>query len=305
MEREHYAEMIGNLDRLSDEGSLQKYNVFLFAHCNATIELADELLKRGIKPTAILDNNSDKYGMNYKGIPVSEPASILSTENAIVLIVSRFYEQMSTQLRSIGFGGDIVKMTDYNTYAEYSLSVDTLLRKSERVKRGIERIRRLKEEYLGHFIVLCPFPALGDIYFCMSYLKSYMQINGYEKSLVCVVGDAQKQVADLFGYADVLEFGQKEIDEIIQAVIYENYPDCFIAHQDRPYVVYLHRAQYKKCIPLETVYKCGIFGLPQDTVATQPTQWDEYQFEQGNHGEKTAIIAPYAKSVAALPGLQI
>lgn len=218
MELERYTEMIENLDRLSDDGSLQKYNVFLFAHCNATMELADELLKRGIKPTAILDNNSDKYGMDYKGIAVSEPASIMSTKDAIVLIVSRFYEQMSAQLRSIGFDGDIVKMTDYNTYAEYSLSADTLLRKSERVKRGIERISRLKEEYPGHFIVLCPFPALGDVYFCMSYLKSYMQISGYEKALVCTVGDAQKQVADLFGYAVVLEFGQKEIDEMIQAV---------------------------------------------------------------------------------------
>ena len=302
MERERHAEMIENLDRMSDAGSLQKNNVFLFAHCNATMELADELLKRGIKPTAILDNNSDKYGMEYKGIAVSEPASILSTENAIVLIVSRFYEQMSAQLRSIGFDGDIVKMTDYNTYAEYSLSADTLLRKSERVKRGIERVRKLKEEYPGHFVVLCPFPALGDIYFCMSYLKAYMQINGYEKSLVCVVGGAQKQVADLFGYADVLEYRQKEIDEMIQAVIYKDYPDCFIAHQDRPYVVYLHRALYKKCIPLETVYKCGIFGLPQDTVAMQPTRWNEYSFEQSIQGGRTAIIAPYAKSVAALPG---
>ena len=165
MERERHAEMIENLDRMSDAGSLQKNNVFLFAHCNATMELADELLKRGIKPTAILDNNSDKYGMEYKGIAVSEPASILSTENAIVLIVSRFYEQMSAQLRSIGFDGDIVKMTDYNTYAEYSLSADTLLRKSERVKRGIERVRRLKEEYHSHFVVLCPFPALGGYIF--------------------------------------------------------------------------------------------------------------------------------------------
>ena len=122
-----------------------------------------------------------------------------------------------------------------------------------------------------------------------------------EKALVCVVGNAQKQVAKLFGYTDVLEFEQKEIDEMIQAVIYKNAPDCYIAHQDRPYVVYLHRALYKKCIPLETIYKCGIFGLPQETESVKPSQWDEYSFDYDIQKGKTAVIAPYAKSVAALP----
>ena len=301
MERERYAEMIENLDRLSDEDGLKEHSVFLFAHCNATMELADELLQREIKPIAILDNNSDKHGMDYKGIMVEPPTFVLNAENAIVLIVSRFYEQMSAQLRSMGFAGDIVKMTDYNTFSEYSLSADTLLRKSERVKRGLEKIRELRQKYPGRFIVLCPFPALGDIYFCMSYLKPYMKANGYEKAMVCVVGNAQKQVAELFGYTDVLEFEQKEIDEMIQAVIYKNAPDCYIAHQDRPYVVYLHRALYKKCIPLETIYKCGIFGLPQETESAKPSQWVEYSFKCNIQKGKTAIISPYAKSVAALP----
>ncbi len=301
MERERYAEMIENLNKMSDVGSLEKHNFFLFAHCNATMELADELLRRDVRPIAILDNNPNKYGMEYKGIEVAAPTTALSADDAIVLIVSRFYEQMSSQLRGLGFGGDIIKLTDYNTYAEYSLSADTLIRKSERVKRGIERIKEFKKNYPGSFIVLCPFPALGDVYFCMSYLRPYMRVIGREKVLVCVVGNAQKQVADLFGYADVISLEQKFVDEAIQAVIYTNDSDCFIAHQDRPYVVYLHRALYKKCIPLETVYKCGIFGLPQETEPVKPINWDDFFFEGEIDKAKTAIIAPYAKSVAALP----
>lgn len=223
MERECFDEMKINLARLSEAGVIGTSGapVFLFAHCGATMELADELLKMEIKPVAILDNNPDKYGLNYKGIPVCEPQvamrntdsetvmeSLTATnampafrsEDAVILIVSRFYEQMASQMRSMGFAGRIEKLTDYNTYAEYSLEPDALIRKSGRLNRGIEKLKYIKSEHKDYFVVLCPFPALGDIYFCMSYLKPYLGMVGREKCLVCVVGNAQKQVAELFGY---------------------------------------------------------------------------------------------------------
>ncbi len=165
--------------------------------------------------------------------------------------------------------------------------------------------------------MLCPFPALGDIYFCMSYLKSYLDVigcrkkdaegsseydeNGKYKCIVCVVGNAQRQVAELFDYTEVLKLDQKEMDEAIQAVIYTDDQDCFIAHQDRPYVVDLHRALYKKCIPLETIYKCGIFGLPQNTLDVKPVRWEKFKYLEGMSKGKVAFISPYAKSVASLP----
>ena len=332
MERERYLEMMENLKRLYESCVLEE-PVFLFAHCGATMELADELIKRGIRPAAILDNNPDKYGLEYKGIRVCEPQTAVkgeNSENAVILIVSRFYEQMASQMRGLGFEGRIEKLTDYNTYAEYSLSPETLIKKSERLKRGLDRLKRIKDEYPGAFVLFCPFPALGDVYFCMSYLKPYINVNGYDKSfgscLVCVVGNAQKQVAELFDYGEafklrVLKLDQKEMDESIQAVIYTDDPGCYIAHQDRPYVVDLHRALYKKCIPFETVYKCGIFGLSQDTKPVAPVNWDEFVFyprcsvqssqwdsnigdiadENNESVDKTAIISPYAKSVAGLP----
>ena len=339
MERERFIEMTENLKRLSDAGVLYSEDVsddehrafhrpvFLFAHCGATMKLADELLKKGIRPVAILDNNPDKYGLDYKGIPVREPLFAVNMEDAIILIVSRFYEQMAAQVRRLGFKGRIEKLTDYNSYAEYSLSPDTLIRKAERLNRGLERLKRIKLEHQGYFQVFCPFPALGDVYFCMSYLKSYLDTIGCRKNvdknrymcLVCVVGNAQRQVAELFDYTEVQKLDQREMDEAIQAVIYSDDPDCYIAHQDRPYVVDLHRALYKKCIPLEIIYKCGVFGLPQDTKPTLPVKWEEFKYPACSETEiyktydnyadrehyrasgKAAIISPYAKSVASLP----
>lgn len=105
MERERYIEMMENLKRLayecvlaadgSTEASIESpgavgASVFLFAHCEATMELADELLKMGIKPVAILDNNPDKYGLDYKGISACDPLSAVRNEGsggAIILSV--------------------------------------------------------------------------------------------------------------------------------------------------------------------------------------------------------------------------
>ena len=301
MEKELRAEMLKNLDALSVNSMFEDRDIFLFGHCNATIELADELIKRNLKPMSILDNNPDKYSIIYKGIRVSGPDMITKSDKAIVLIVSRFYEQMAGQLRNLGFSGDIIKLVDYNSYSEYSLSADTVRRKKERVARGVAKLSVLKNDYPGFFIVFCPFPALGDIYLCMSYLNHFLDTLNRDKCLVCVVGNAQRQVADLFGYTEVKALSQTDMDEAVQAVIYINDTDCYIAHQDRPYVVDLHRALYIKCIPLETIYKCGVFGLPQDTKPHIPTEWVEYKEPKSMIRGKSAILSPYAKSVPNFP----
>ena len=53
-------------------------------------------------------------------------------------------------------------------------------------------------------------------------------------------------------------------------------------------------------IPLETIYCCGVFGLPKDTVQTEPTNWQEYPGIDDIEDGKSVILSPYAKSVTAL-----
>ncbi len=231
MERERRREMIEGLDRLYRNGG-QRGAVLLFAHCNATLELADELMRRGIVPSAILDNNPDKHRLSYSGIPVCPPEEALRYSPSVVLIVSRFYEQMAGQLRSLGYQGEIEKLVDYNPYVEYSLSPDTLIRKGERVKRGVAGLWERKRRHAGDYLVFCPFPALGDVYLCMSYLKHYLMTISRMTCTVFVVGNGCAEVAGLFGYAAVEKLRQDEMDDIVQGVIYTDDPECYIAHQD-------------------------------------------------------------------------
>ena len=301
MDRQRYEEMIENVD--SRKGDLLKKKVFLFGHCEATLTLADYLLEKEIRPTAILDNSAAKYGQDYKGMPVVPPGEVLDSDQdtAIVLIVTRFYEAMNAQLRKIGFKGEVVKLVDYNTYAEYSLSEETRNRKKNRVKHGDEIIKELKIRYKDALIVFCPFNALGDIYFCMSYLPEFLRKRGVKDYAVCVPGKGCGSVVRLFGAEHVEVFDQNELDAAIQAVIHSQDERCFIAHQDRPYVVNLHKTLKLKKIPLEKVYCCGIFGLPVDTLPAKPYGWKDWQDLNSIREGKAVVLSPYAKSVTTLP----
>lgn len=302
LELQYYEEMKENYNILRQCGMLKGRKIFLFGHCNATEELAKIFLEGGFVIAAVLDNNIFKHGKVYQGIPIVSPSSILSedSEEAVVCIATRFYEAMHSQLRKLGFTGEIQKMVDYNTYAEYSLSDETIGKKMERVEKGMQMVEELEKKYPSYVRIFCPFSALGDIYFCMSYLPYFLDRQGINDYIVCAAGQACAKVVELFDNCPVEIMEQRELDAIIQAELYLQDENAFIAHQDRPYVVNLFKALYIKKISLEKIYCCGVFGLPQETKPVIPRYWREYGDLKSIEKGRAVILSPYAKSVTEL-----
>lgn len=307
MEKNLYDEMTQNISEIQKQILLSQRNIFLFGHCNATIEIVDLLEQNEIKPVAILDNSEAKQKEVYKGVPVCYPKEIMNLagdnpkEESIVLIASRFYAAMSKQLRCLGYEGPIRKVIDYNTYADYSLDEETIKRMKKREEHGEEILRRLEVKYPSHFKVYFPFNALGDVYLAMSYWPYFAKNRGIEQTVFCVPSRILADVVHLFKDYPVEVYEQKELDAMIQAVIYTRDENSYIAHQDRPYVINLAKALYIKCIPLETMYCCGVFGLPQGTASVKPrTDLPEYKDLDSIPEGKSVIFSPYAKSVIAL-----
>ena len=302
MDQYFYEEMVANLNQLMEENAIQGKRIYLFGHCNATEELANVLLEKGFSVEGILDNNEAKHGNQYQGIAIVPPLAILKEEpeKTLVCIVARAYAAMAAQLKRIGYKGMVRKLVDYNTYAEYSLSSDTISRKQERADRGSFLLQGMKAKYPGCFKILCPFSALGDIYFMMSYLPYFLKKREIKRWVVGVIGDACGQVARLFGAAHVEVLTQKDMDEMIQAALYMEDETTFIPHQDRPYVVNLSKALYIKKIPLEQIYCCGVFGLPSSTKPVLPSQLGTYERLEKIEKGRSVIFSPYAKSVTAL-----
>ena len=303
MERNLYDEMTNRVNEINTEMNLHSREVFVFGHCNASLELIDYLEELDIYPLAILDNNPQKRGGKYKGIIIINPKEITdiaqesNDNNSVVLITSRFYSSMQEQLRNIGYGGQVRKVIDYNTYADYSLSKDTISRMMTREKHGEDLLSLLSTKYEGYFKVFCPFNALGDIYFMISYWKAFAQKREINNEVFCVPGKVLSDVIHMFGEYPVEVYNQKELDAMIQAALYTQDDTCFIAHQDRPYVVNLSKALYVKKIPLEKIYCCGVFGLPEKTKPEIPKVKDIPKDIGKISFGKSVIISPYAKSV--------
>lgn len=303
MDSIHYKEMKTNFERLARENKIQEKAIYLFGHCNASETLADLFAEKGYPVKAILDNNSAKQGTAYRNIPVAAPEEILKedTGQTLVCIAARASAAMEMQLAQMGYGGMVEKLVTYNSYAEYSFSEDTISRRHKRVERGIRLLGQQTEEFPGCYRIYCPFSALGDIYYMMSYLPYFLEKKNIADYVVFTVGRACRDVAGMFGAKHVQAISQAEMDESIQAVLYTRDTDAFIPHQDRPYVVNLAKALYIKKIPLELIYKYGVFGLDTGCTPYMPLKLEKYPIPEQMIKGKSVILSPYAKSVTNIP----
>ena len=301
MDQMYQKEMIENFQIYKEQ--INDKIIFLFGHCEASLTLANLLIANGFSPEAILDNNINKLGQRHNGIPVISPTGILNydQDNTIVFIVTRLFEEMKRQLQNLGYNGRVIKLVDYNTYAEYSLSGDTRKQKQNRVEHGIRIVERLEKKYKDILFVFCPYNALGDVYFCISYLPEFMGVHNINDFVICVPSESCADVARLFGVRNIEVFEQKELDATIQAIIYTRNNHSYIAHHDRPYVINLHKALRIKMIPLEQIYRCGVMGLSNETAPMIPTHWETSNKLSEIVEGRTVILSPYAKSITAIP----
>lgn len=303
MDQLHLEEMKKNFAALFQQDRVLPPNVYLFGHCNASEELADLFMKRGCRLQGILDNNASKQGTAYKSIPVVAPEKVLEEDgkSTLVCIAARAYAAMWEQLKQMGYKGEIRKMVEYDSYAEYSLSRDTIARMEERLERGLGILRQQREEYAGCYRIYCPFSALGDVYYTMSYLPYFLNKRNVKKYAVFVVGRSCADVVELFDQGHAVELGQQQMDEAVQAVLYTRDRESYIPHQDRPYVVGLAKALCGKKISLEMIYRCGVFGLTPNCVPSKPVCWRNCDFLERIKPGKAVILSPYAKSVTRIP----
>lgn len=303
MEKRYLAEMKDNIASLIKTDRLIGKAVLTFGHCNATEELIDHLISCEIDVLAILDNNESKLGFLYRGVPVKSPSFIkeYNASSTIVLIAAKAFAPMSEQLRRLGYNGEIVRVVDYNSFAEYSLAEETFIQKKGRVLRGADTLKKLREIYpISHFVI-CPHNALGDVYWALAFLPEYCHKYNLSDVSVLVIGNACRQVAELFQTGKVLMLEQTEMEELVQAVLFCREENCIIAHHDRPYtdniIKYLDRHE----LSFIDYFKCAVYGLEKDTEPSLPACNVTFANPDTIEKGKTVILSPFAKSVVQLP----
>lgn len=295
------AEMIETIRPFVEEDFFGKM-VFLFGHCNATEELCDYLLDKHCKPRCFLDNNKEKQGKVYGDIPIYPPEFIqdFSSEGCIVLIASRFFHSMSSQLRKMGFSGEILETVEYNTFQAFSTEEKVFENKKERMLLGYRSLLSFREQYPENFIVICPHPALGDVYLAMSFLLAYCEKHDIESCVIFTVGNPCKEVAKLFTTDPVISLPQKEMDAFVQAVIGMEEP-ALLAHHNYFYTDSSFQILQSEFISFPDYYRDVVFGLSDTASRGGPLYGKEFSGKDAIPQGQSVILAPYANSVVEAP----
>jgi hypothetical protein len=305
MEQRHKAEMIRVLNTLLSGRTFDSRAVFLFGHCDATEEMADYLMAHDKTPVSIFDNNVAKWGRAYCDIPIITPERIQSytADNSIVLIASRFFAEMSAQLRRLGYEGEIVQVVEYNSFAEYSLSDDTVECKTARMLRGVGTLKSIRARYPTQHIVICPNNALGDVYWAMAFLPLYCEKNDISETVIFIVGDACQQVSNMFNVANTAPLSQTEMDELVQAVIFTREENSIIAHHDRPYTDNIIKWLNRHFLSFIDYYRSAVYGLAKGASPILPSHFSQFENNEQIPKGKSVIVSPYAKSVINMPSV--
>ena len=99
------------IDELQRSGRLRDIALYAFGHTAATEQMRRRLGRYDITLTGILDNSPAKQGSSLHGVPVIPPRAVTDVNvPSVVLIASRFHNEMRQQLLNLRYAGQIVRV---------------------------------------------------------------------------------------------------------------------------------------------------------------------------------------------------
>jgi hypothetical protein len=291
------------IDDLQRSGRLQDVVIYAFGHTAATEEMRRRLDRYDIALTGILDNNCAKQGSSLRGVPVIPPNALVDLSlPSVVLIASRFHNEMRQQLMELGYTGKIIRVGSASIGTDTASGMDR--------DRGARLLGQLRTAHPDRHLVVCPFAALGDVYWALAYLPAFAAAGRQvAPPAVVVVGEGCRQVARLFGHEHVFSLTQVEMDDLVGAVVDGGAQDATIAHHDRPYGDCAPvRALDERFMPFTDLYRDLVYKLPPQSRPQAPRRDGPARTGQAGPPWARAIpqgravlMAPYAKSVVPVP----
>lgn len=316
------------------EGRFEDKKIYVFGSNEPAERIIDELEIYHCNVTAMLDNNVKKKSFTYRGVPVFLPSEALEPyqEDAVILIASKYYDEMVRQLTGMGYDKkrQIIQIVAMETGSYFSLDQETWDQELEKLKKGTQVLKRLKDTYGEDVnVFIFPWQAIGDIYMAARYLKAYIAKLEQEQGMaagklnyiITVMGKVRQRVAGTCGYEKIEVLTGEESKNLCRAVV-------FLGYQETKAQILQHRFVYTnkiwklgnyKNINFDDHFRYSIYGLDEDCEVVTPKacidirqkkqnadwrddpavvkQLDEifcdYFLEEGN----TVILSPYANTV--------
>lgn len=314
MLKEEKAEMQETLEKLYNDGIFRNKYVVIFGSNEPAERIASWLLSHAIRVEVMIDNNKKKQGTFCMEIPVDSPENILGTfrENAVILIASKYYNEMAQQLGIMGYKEEkhIFKIVDMAKGSTYSVTEETFTEKENVIYKGWDIYKKIRKKYGQETrIFICPYPALGDVYLTGMYLEKYCEKNNIPSYAVVVTSNACMQILSMFGIKQAEKLPKEESDLMVQSLVFAGLEECNaeILHHRFPYTVGIGVLGNYKGICFNDHYKYSIFGMCENEKGKAPKKTGDRQYinsffkENGFIEGKTVIISPYANTSAKIP----
>lgn len=314
MLKEEKAEMQETLEKLYNDGIFRNKYIVIFGSNEPAERIASWLLSHAIRVEVMIDNNKKKQGTFCMEIPVDSPENILGTfrENAVILIASKYYNEMAQQLGIMGYKEEkhIFKIVDMAKGSTYSVTEETFTEKENVIYKGWDIYKKIRKKYGQETrIFICPYPALGDVYLTGMYLEKYCEKNNIPSYAVIVTSNACMQILLMFGIKQAEKLPKEESDLMVQSLVFAGLEECNveILHHRFPYTVGIGVLGNYKGICFNDHYKYSIFGMYENEKGKAPKKTGDRQYinsffkENGLIEGKTVIISPYANTSSNLP----
>ncbi len=314
MLKEEKEEMQKNLLELYEKGIFDNSYIVIFGSNEPAERIVLWLMEHNIMPEAMIDNNKMKHGMSYKGIPVESPEKILGNmhENAVVLVASKYYNEMVHQLAAMGYKEEkhIYRVVNMAKGSTSSVTEATFLEKENEICKGWEIYKKITAKYSqGTKLFICPFPALGDVYLVGKYLDLYCKRKNINSYVVIVASNACLEVLSMFGINQAEKLSKEEGDSLVQSLIFTGLEECNaeILHHRFPYTAGTGMLGNYKNLCFASHYKYSIFGMDAGCTGKTPERQADKEYinslfqKNGLIKGKTVIISPYANTSSSLP----
>lgn len=322
-----------NIYSLAGAGIFDGKNIYVFGSNEPAERIIDELEKYGYKVVSMLDNNEKKKVFFYHGVGVALPAEALfpKDEDALILIASKYFHEMSLQLEGMGYEKSCIYQTvKMETGSVFSLDDITWEQEKEKIKTGVETLKGLRSLYGEDVrVLILPWQAIGDIYMGCRYLNAY--ISEMEKDggkplnyIITVMGNVRKKVAMTCGYDRIHVLTGEESQCLCRAVVFLGYEEsrAEILQHRFVYTNRLWKLGNYKGINFDDHFRYSIFRLSGDAKPVVPfgtgicgdykgadypegerlrvlgEKAEKYMEENGLVRSKTVILSPYANTIA-------
>lgn len=297
-----------NINRIKAEGGFDGCQTVLFGANKPTEKMIISLRTRNIEPVCVIDNNPKVTGKFMCGVRITTPQEGIAgiERDALVLIASKYYDEMKKQLVMLGCREDrIYQMVAYQVYSVEQADFD---KAAKEIYSGYRCHQSLLAEFGENTqIIMCPYNGIGDMYFIGAYLDDYCSKKGFKQTAVTVVSNTCMRVAKMFGITNVKKLEQQDSDALMKYASYMGQTDVNITvftHTSIHWDVLINFEKADRLSWGEMFLSVlmgvgtGIKNIPVHKTARDKAE--EFMRENGLVCGRTAIISPYANTIIGL-----